>query len=399
MSPTVTIILSTIVSALIGALVAILIPAPQKLTFRIGVFVVVLIAVLAVILAWLNPFPEPDVEATATPPAAGGEIAMLVAQIQTLMARTPEPDNSGTIIALQLTLEALQNSEPAIVNTTPFPPANETPTLVVPAGPAAPLPPNPTAGARFVRVADQMPMVFVPGGSFTMGGVADQYTEQNELPQFTARVEGFWMDLTEVTNLQYATFLNANLTFLSPTWLDLAAEESQIERVDGVFRPAPNYEAHPVIDVTWYGADAYCRWSGGRLPDETEWEYAARGVDGRIYPWGNTFDATRLNYCDVNCPRDYASSFNDGYARTASVGSVPNGASWIGVLDMAGNVAEWTAFGLEAYPLPPSYDGFHKVLRGGSWVNTFVHARTTHRNYPNPADSADFVGFRCVMSQ
>ena len=96
--------------------------------------------------------------------------------------------------------------------------------------------------------------------------------------------------------------------------------------------------------VTWNQADTYCRWTGARLPTEAEWEYSARGLNGGRYPWGDEIDGSLLNYCDANCELHKRNSdVDDGYARTAPVGSYPDGASWVGALDMAGNVWEWTA--------------------------------------------------------
>ena len=111
-----------------------------------------------------------------------------------------------------------------------------------------------------------------------------------------------------------------------------------------------NGEDSPVVGVSWYEAEAFANWQSNesgmelRLPTEAEWEKAARGTDGRIFPWGNDWDPTRVNYCDSNCDQSWKDAAgDDGYAFTAPVGSYPDGVSPYGALDMAGNVWEWTA--------------------------------------------------------
>ena len=103
-------------------------------------------------------------------------------------------------------------------------------------------------------------------------------------------------------------------------------------------------EDHPVVLVSWTDADAYCSWAGGTLPSEAQWEYAARGPDNLLYPWGKLFAVagSHANFCDQNCPLDWKEEgIDDGFAQTAPVGSYEDGASWVGALDLAGNVWEW----------------------------------------------------------
>jgi formylglycine-generating enzyme required for sulfatase activity len=228
---------------------------------------------------------------------------------------------------------------------------------------------------------------------------------EDEQPVHTVALSGLWIDQNEVTNAQYAAFLNERGGHAEGgvTWLDLEDEDCLIERAGGEFRPKGDYADHPVVEVSWYGAAAYCEWAGGRLPTEAEWEYAARGTQGWEFPWGDEFDGARLNYCDVNCQLDWADVMaNDGYARTAPVGSYQDGASWCEALDMTGNAWEWVADWYGDYsserqvnPTGPS-SGDHRVLRGGAWSYGQYGVRGANRAGDNPANTYNNGGFRCV---
>ena len=148
---------------------------------------------------------------------------------------------------------------------TPTPPPTETPTLT-PAPTRAP-----ALGDTWVRSVDEMVVVYVPGGTFLMGSdVNDPDAESDEHPPHRVTLDRFWIDQTEVTNAQFATFLNErnNQKGGGVTWLDLEPEFCLIERVGGEYRPKSGYADHPVIEVSWYGAAAYCDWAGARLPTE-----------------------------------------------------------------------------------------------------------------------------------
>jgi formylglycine-generating enzyme required for sulfatase activity len=277
-----------------------------------------------------------------------------------------------------------------------------------------------------------MVMVHVPAGEFTMGSTDEEVDAalalcneyygdcrrrrfEDEQPAHAVALDGFWIDRTEVTNAQFAAFLNeeGNQEEGDVTWLDLESDRCLIERADGEFRPKGGYADHPVIEVSWYGAAAYCKWAGVQLPTEAQWEYAARGPEpalsgvegGRVFPWGDEVDGTRLNYCDANCERDHADeSFDDGYARTAPVGSYPDGASWAGALDLAGNVWEWGAdwygdypSGRQENPSGPS-TGDYRVVRGGGWNISWYSVRAADRGYARPDFRYYDLGFRCVGS-
>jgi formylglycine-generating enzyme required for sulfatase activity len=176
--------------------------------------------------------------------------------------------------------------------------------------------------------------------------------------------------------------------------MDLDDIDSQIEQVGGRYQPRSGYEAHPVTMVSWDGAQAYCQWAGARLPTEAEWEYAVRGSESRVFPWGNEFRDANLNY----------RSSSDGYTETAPVGSFVNGASWAGALDMAGNVAEWTADWFRAYqpdsqnnPKGPD-EGQYRVNRGGSFLSEPFEVRGASRSAGNPSDANRALGFRCAVA-
>jgi formylglycine-generating enzyme required for sulfatase activity len=250
-------------------------------------------------------------------------------------------------------------------------------------------------------------MVYVSAGEFIMGSDDDEvdYAMQlcnryecdaepiwSEQPQHTVYLDAFYIDKTEVTNAQYQQCVEAGVCQL-PTTCDWGeptfGDEFKAE--------------HPVACVRWHDARTYCEWADRRLPTEAEWEKAARGTDGRIYPWGNPFYGSKLNFCDANCPYDWKdTSANDGYAKTAPVGSYPAGASPYGALDMAGNVWEWVADWYEAYPgssFQSSYYGReYRVIRGGAWYPYLWHARCAGRYRLGPWHGAADIGFRCAWS-
>jgi formylglycine-generating enzyme required for sulfatase activity len=221
---------------------------------------------------------------------------------------------------------------------------------------------------------DEVEMVPVPAGEFVMGS-DDGDAEADERPMTRVVVGAFWIDRVEVTNDRYRRCVEVG--------------PCAVPTGSGVDDPARS--EHPVVVVSWRQAVAYCRWAGKRLPTEAEWEKAARGVDGRRYPWGDRFDAGRANA---------------GYtAGTTEVGHSPAGASPYGALDMAGNVWEWTSSLYRPYPYDAG-DGREdleargaRVNRGGSWYYGARYGRTTYRAtadhmYRRIGD----LGFRCAAS-
>jgi len=222
------------------------------------------------------------------------------------------------------------------------------------------------------RGKDNAEMVFIPAGTFIMGDTHGD-GDSDEKPTHQVTLEAFWLDRAEVTNVQFARFIQASGYSAQVEWQKHASGKDQ----------------HPVVEVTWHDALAYCRWADKRLPTEAEWEYAARGTDGRKYPWGNTFESSR-------------GRFSGG---TAPVGSYPSGASPFGVLDLAGNVWEWTSTLYKPYPYVAT-DGREdtnvserRVHRGGSWgSNPPGNLRSAYRSRDEPTGRYIFLGFRCAQA-
>lgn len=273
-----------------------------------------------------------------------------------------------------------------------------------PTNTAAPL--NPTAqpasgaqaGDERVSSVDGMTQVYIPEGTFRMGGM-DAWTQPDEQPPHQVTIKAFWMDKTEVTNGMYMLCVQAG-----------ACEPPRLFTSET--RPSyfnnPDFNNYPVIMVRWRDANAYCKWAGRRLPYEAEWERAARGNDFRTWPWGD------------ERPDNSRANFNYSVRDTTPVGSYPAGASPFGILDMSGNVWEWMAdwYQQNYYenapvinptgPLSP-LQGNRKVIRGGSWQDGEFELRVPNRGFTAGGDdkatmnsekyngtSSNTIGFRCV---
>lgn len=244
--------------------------------------------------------------------------------------------------------------------------------------------------STMVNPVDGAEMVYVPAGEFLMGSEDDD-AENDESPEHTVYLDAYWIYQTEVTNAQYRQCVDEG--------------ECDVPSVVDQFNN-PDFDDHPVVYVSWFDADTYCQWVGGRLPTEAEWEKAARGTDGRKFPWGDTgVTGEKANYCDVNCEYEWLdTSQDDGYKRTAPVGSYPNGASPYGALDMAGNVMEWVGdwYDGDYYGQSPSTNpqgpdsGEYRMLRGGSWFSNEWLLRASNRYGFVPGSGAS--GFRCFRS-
>src|SRR3972149_6851423 len=264
---------------------------------------------------------------------------------------------------------------------------------------------HPTVGSTRVSEGDQMEQVHVPAGEFSMG--ADDKDAKTtieggvaypENPVHTVYLDGYWIDKYEVSNGQYALCVDAG--GCQPPFSPGSATRAK-------YYGLPEYLYYPVMLSNWFMARAYCEWAGRRLPTEVEWEKAARGSDGRTYPWGNDpVSGERVNYCDKDCPRTYANSVDDdGFPDTAPVGSFPAGASPYGAMDMAGNVWEWTSTLIKPYPYDAA-DGSEelvgngqRVWRGGPWSNGWWWMRSSLRYHSVPRYWYYNLGFRCASSE
>lgn len=255
-----------------------------------------------------------------------------------------------------------------------------------PKPPAKKLPPD--AGMRFPlyyrdsRLGDEPnKMVLVPAGEFIMG---TDSRLPDEGPEHKVYLDSFYIDMFEVTNLQYKKFNDATKRRSPRHFRNRTFPEGKAD--------------HPVTYVSWEDANEYCQWAGKRLPTDQEWEKAARGTDGRIFPWGNEFDVTNAN---TPLRWQQIGVFGD----TTPVGAFEGGVSPYGVYDMSGNVWEWTASWYKAYPgnqvASESYGERYKTLKGGSWFdcsfyNCGVSAPVFNRAFFSIRTRNDSFGFRCA---
>jgi eukaryotic-like serine/threonine-protein kinase len=266
----------------------------------------------------------------------------------------------------------------------------------------------PTRGVVSTKVSpkDSMLQMYVPAGDFLMGTTEDQMNAYsimthyvdwgNEGPQHSVYLDAFWIDQTEVTNAQYARCV-------------ASGQCTKPYDTKSYTRPSyfgdSQFADYPVIFVDWNQAQAYCAWAGRRLPSEAEWEKAARGPDGRTFPWGDA------------APNQYLLNYHNYIGDTTAVGSYPSGASFYGALDMAGNVWEWvndwysqswyqSYLATNPNPTGPDY-GDLRVQRGGFWGNDDVYYVRSAYRYGNAPDFLAYdildlwdlsIGFRCATS-
>lgn len=276
--------------------------------------------------------------------------------------------------------------------------------------------------ARLVKGADGAAMILVPAGEFGMGSAPSQIQRfrdecrkggvsefscrlwlEREVPQHRVALDAFYIDQYEVTSALFEKFVRATghrttAESEGDGWVYQAKDRKwQWTKVNGSSWRNPDgpgtssESTHPVVQVSWHDADAYCKWATKRLPTEAEWEKAARGTDNRLYPWGDTLDASRANGGMT-------------IKTTRPVGSYAGGASPYDAHDMAGNVEEWVADWLderyydhspERNPRGPD-SGQYRVLRGGSWYSDPRILRASSRHNYAPDDRSNTVGFRCA---
>ena len=281
------------------------------------------------------------------------------------------------------------------------------PTATAAATPDPPtLTPAPTPGIGATQVyIDSMVGLYVPAGEFLMGSTdADKDRQPDEKPQHTVYLDAYWIDQTEVTNVMFTKFVAATnyrtdaengesgyvFDVATGKWSDTKGANWLHPR--GPSSNIDGQENHPVVQMSWNDAKAYCEWAGRQLPTEAQWEKAARGTDGRLYPWGN------------QAPSSTLANYNQNVKNTSAVGKYPAGTSPYGALDMAGNVWEWVAdwYGDTYYAGSPDRNptgptsGQQRVLRGGAWINVASYVRTTSRFQNAPAGRVNGDGFRCA---
>ncbi len=262
--------------------------------------------------------------------------------------------------------------------------------------------------SRISRTQDGMPMILIPAGTFLMGSDATQFRAgSDEMPAHEVTLDPFYIDKYEVNVEQYARFLNRIGTYDNAcnntdcAWPQHIAGFSYLAEEDvgdGTLQyfAVTGYSNYPINQVSWDGADLYCQSVGARLPSEAEWEYAARGTDGRTYPWGNVSDRSKAIYN------------NEEFEALQPVDALPEGASPFGVFGMAGSMWEWTSdwYNDLYYQNSPTENpqgpetGLNKVTRGGAWPanNEADRVRSANRNSFAPDFISSTIGFRCART-
>ncbi len=275
---------------------------------------------------------------------------------------------------------------------------------------------KPNKPITVTNTTDGTEMILISGGSFLMGttpaeideqildaGLPEEWKEHllDEQPRHSRTIEPFYIYRYEVTNEQYKAFIDAAGHSPPPHW-------------KGKDYPSDKRK-HPVVEVSWDDAQAYCRWAGTRLPTEAQWEYAARGVEpakgqpSRVFPWGDKWDRTLSNNSSFHAGKElqnaadwnvwYEGDQKSNYPLTSPGGSFPKSVSPFGVHDMAGNAWEWCADVQAPYPelnAEDADDQTARARRGGSWANVALHIRSADRQSASHDNLNLYTGFRCV---
>ena len=366
--------------------------APER-KVPIWAVVALLVLVAAVVLAVLSP-------------SLGGNLPLATATVGV---------NLPTRIPTEAVAEIIEGTQAVTTSTvaptaTPIPAATSTPLPTnthtpAPSDTPMPSPTSDTLPESFIG-QDGMEMRLVRAGTFIMGSTSDQVDQAvaacrvnpdgdscthseftSEMPQRSVFVSAFYMDVTEVTNAQYQVCVGDGRCSLPASGSGRYSRSNYYE--------APQFANYPVVWVSWFDARDYCTWAGKRLPTEAEWEKAARGEDGRVYPWGDTFSTSRANTQD------------NGNEVITVAGQYSSGASPYGILDMGGNIWEYVAdwFDPNYYAIAPDSDPQgpsssptgQRVLRSGSYANYQHYARVANRGAVTPGSSTQFRGIRCVL--
>lgn len=289
------------------------------------------------------------------------------------------------------------------------PAATPNPTTSAPtATPMPTLTPTPKPELGTTRVdAFGIEQVWVPAGTFMMGTLAEVMAElkpprfaaqaqqpESEQPAHTVEItHGFWIDKNEVTNAAFEAFVQAGGYDKQEFWSEAGWQWRQSRAMQLPIDCKDKRPDVPRVCITWFEAEAYAKWRGGQLPTEAQWEFAARGPESRLYPWGNEWDETKSNL--------------SGSIGLKPVGTYPAGASWVGAQDMAGNAMEWVHdwWSISYYAESPAQNptgpatGARKVEKGGWWggPSPSYIARSAYRHFEDPPGYQDHhIGFRII---
>jgi len=355
---------------------------------------------------------EPTVVAGAGGPTSVSATSRSDPEPPPSVATAPSASSkTGLFVALGLGVVALAGGGAFFLGAKPATPA---PTAsAVPSAPPVAAAPAPSASAAAPKLECSAGMIVIPGGSFFMGSDEGLPFEK---PSHQVTIAPFCIDEFEVTVDKYKACSDSGRCKRAGStneWASITDKERKAFDPTCNIRDPDNRGKHPINCVDWEMADKYCHEQGGRLPSEAEWEFAARGPDGRKYPWGDDDPAAgHMNACGKECVAWGAKNgveekamydVDDGFATTAPVGSFPKGASRYGVQDVVGNVWEWVADWYGPYTSAEERDpkgpagGDERVIRGGSWNGSYASwVRPTFRYKDAPTKRSYGIGFRCA---